>query len=84
MWPFLKASPHPDKARCSRREMFISSGIMFLMYRFGGLVALVYIRRSLTGEDREPKTDQGFYRSWWHHPRTRATHNPRQNEGRVV
>jgi hypothetical protein len=36
-------------------------GIMFLMYRFGRLVALVYIRRTLAGEDGETKTDQGFY-----------------------
>jgi hypothetical protein len=31
----------------SRRGMFILSGIMFLMYRFGRPLALVYIRKPL-------------------------------------
>jgi hypothetical protein len=35
----------PQSARCSRRGMPTASGIMFLMYRFGRLVALVYIRQ---------------------------------------
>jgi hypothetical protein len=37
--------------------MLISSDIMFLMYRFGRLVALVYIRRTLAGGGwgKEPK-----------------------------
>ena len=35
--------------------MLVSSGIMFIKYRFGRLVALVYIRRTLAGEDGETK-----------------------------
>jgi hypothetical protein len=34
------------------------------MYRFGRLVALVYIRRTLAGgKGGRTETDQGFYRS---------------------
>jgi hypothetical protein len=39
------ATPHPDRARYPRRGMLILSGIMFLMYCFSRLVALVYIRQ---------------------------------------
>ena len=60
-------------AQYRRRGSHISMGIMFLMYRFGGLLALVYIRRTLAGEEGGTTTDQGFYRSWWHHLRSRAT-----------
>src|SRR5215213_11579999 len=62
--------------------MPVSSGIMFFMYKFGRLVALVYIRRTLAGDGGRTKTDQGFYG----HGRTtrdpvqRAT---RQSEGRT-
>ena len=49
------------------------------MYRIGRLVALVYIRRTLAGGGSgRTETDQGFYRSWWHHPRFRATHRGRK------
>jgi len=42
--------------------MPIALGIMFLMYRFGRLVALVYIRSTLAGgESGRTETDQGFY-----------------------
>jgi hypothetical protein len=41
----LKASPHPHRARYPGIGMPISPGIMFLMYKFGRLVALVYIRQ---------------------------------------
>jgi hypothetical protein len=35
--------------RCAPEGDAISLGIKFLMYRFGRLVALVYIRRTLAG-----------------------------------
>ena len=55
--------------------MLISSGIMFLMYRFGRLVALVYIRKPWPVEKvEEPKPTRASIVSWWHHPRPRATH----------
>jgi hypothetical protein len=59
--------------------MLISSGIMFLMYRIGRLVVRMYIRRTLAGgESGRTETDQGFYTSWWHHPRSRATQRGRK------
>ena len=33
-----------------------------------------YIRRTLAGEGGGTETDQGFYRSWLHHPRPSAMH----------
>jgi hypothetical protein len=41
--------------------MPVLPGIMFLMYSFGRLVALVYIRRTLAGGWGGTRTDQGFY-----------------------
>src|ERR687889_1169238 len=39
-----------------------ASGIMFLMYSFGRLVALMYIRSTLAGgKGGRTETDQGFY-----------------------
>ena len=68
-----KARGRPDRARTASEGMPIPSGIMFLMYKFGRLVALVYICRTLAGgwgSQNRPR----FYRSWWHHPRPRAMH----------
>jgi hypothetical protein len=49
--PRETASLRPDRARCSGRGVPIASGIMFLMYSFGRLVALVYIRYALRHRD---------------------------------
>ena len=38
--------------------MLISSGIMFLMYKFGRLVALVYIRQPLLHRDGAKRKDR--------------------------
>jgi hypothetical protein len=64
--------------------MPISPGITFLMYRYGRPLALVYIRRTLAGEEGGTTTDQGFYRSWWHHLRSRATQRGRKVKGRSL
>src|SRR5215218_686381 len=62
--------------------MPISVGIVFLMYRFSRLVALMYIRRTLAVEWWVDRTDQGFYRAWWHHSRPRATHKRAKRRSR--
>ena len=41
----IRTNPPPRSARTAEEGMLISSGIMFLMYRFNRLVALVYIRQ---------------------------------------
>jgi hypothetical protein len=57
--------------------MLISSDIMFLMYRFGRLVALVYIRRALAGGWGGNQNRPGLLSPWLHHLRSRATQRGR-------
>ena len=60
--------------------MLVPSGIMFLMYRFSRIVALVYIRRTLAGGGSgRTETDQGFYSLMVAPPEV-----PRNAEGRKV
>src|SRR5215217_8571480 len=65
----------PDRAPYPRRVMPTSPGITFLMYRFGRLVVLVYIRRTLAGGGWGNQNRPGLLWSWSHHSSPRATHN---------
>src|SRR5215208_5684339 len=60
--------PGTPKRGCSYRRVF-------LMYRTRGYDPLVHKKNPGRRMRGGTKTDQGLYRSWWHHPRSRATHN---------